>query len=62
VYVDSTPREVSIALDDMLPADRQSGHAPDLTAAGALLFVVDLTNAHPGDSSSIHVSNVRFER
>jgi hypothetical protein len=62
VYVDSTPREVSIALDDMLPADRQSGHAPDLTTAGALLFVVDLTNAHPGDSSSIHVSNVRFER
>ena len=62
VYVDSTPREVSIALDDMLPADRQSGHAPDLTAAGALLFVVDLTNAHPGDSSSIQVSNVRFER
>jgi hypothetical protein len=62
VYVDSTPREVAVAIDDMLPADRQPGHAPDLTSAGALLFVVDLTNAHPGDSNSIHVSNVRFGR
>jgi hypothetical protein len=62
VYVDSTPREVSVAIDEMLPADRQSGRAPDLTSAGALLFVVDLTNANPGDSNSIYVSNVRFGR
>jgi hypothetical protein len=62
VYVDSTPREVAVAIDDMLPADRQSGHAPDLSSAGALLFVVDLTNARPGDSNSIHISNVRFGR
>ncbi len=62
VYVDSTPREVAVAIEDMQPADRQSGHAPDLTSAGALLFVVDLTNAHPADSNSIHVSNVGFER
>jgi hypothetical protein len=62
VYVDSTPREIAIAIDDMLPADRQSGHAPNLSSAGALLFVVDLTNAHPGDSNSIHVSDVHFGR
>ena len=62
VYVDSTKREVAVAIDDMLPADRQSGHAPDLSTAGALLFVVDLTNARPGDSNSIHISDVRFGR
>ena len=60
VYVDSTPREVAVAIDDMVPADRQSGHAPALSSAGALLFVVDLTNARPGDSNSIHISGVRF--
>jgi hypothetical protein len=62
VYVDSTPREIVVAINDMLPADRRSGHAPDLSSASDLLFVVDLTNAHPGDSNSIHVSNVRFGR
>jgi hypothetical protein len=62
VYVDSTPRDVAVAIDDMRPADRQSGQAPDSSSAVALLFVVDLTNARPGDSNSIHVSNVRFER
>jgi hypothetical protein len=62
VYVDSTPREVVVAIEDMQPADRQSGHAPDLTWAGALLFVVDLTNARPGDSNSIHIGDLRFGR
>ena len=62
VYVDSTPREVAVEIDDMRPADRQSGSIPDPSSAAALLFVVDLTNARPGDSNSIHVSNVRFGR
>lgn len=62
VYVDSTPREVAVGIGDMRPADRQSGHAPHPSSAAALLFVVDLTNARPGDSNSIHVSNVRFGR
>jgi hypothetical protein len=62
VYVDSVPREVSIAVADMLPADRQSGAAPDPSSAAALLFVIDLTNARPGDSNSIHVRDIRFAR
>jgi hypothetical protein len=61
-YIDATAREIAIAVDDMRPADRQSGHAPDSTSAAALLFVVDLTNARPGDSNSIHLSNIRFAR
>lgn len=62
VYVDSVPREVAVAIGDMRPADRQPGPVPDPSSAAALLFVADLTNARPGDSNSIHVSNIRFAR
>ena len=62
VYVDSVPREVAAAMSDMVPADRQLGPVPDPSSAAALLFVVDLTNARPGDSNSVHVGNIRFAR
>lgn len=62
VYVDPTPRALRVALDRMRPLDRQTGPAPGLARAGALLLVVDLTNARPGDSSEVHVSDVRFAR
>lgn len=62
VYVDSIPHEVAVAIGDMLPADRQLGPAPEPSSASGLLLVVDLTNARPGDSNSIHISNIRFAR
>jgi hypothetical protein len=60
VYADAAPRQVSVPVDRMVPADFQNGHAPDTSTARSLLFVVDLTNARPGDSNSIRVSDVRF--
>jgi hypothetical protein len=60
VYVDPTPRHHTITLDRLRPLDRQPGPAPDPTSASALLVVADLTNARPGDSNVIHVSNVSF--
>ena len=61
-YVDSTPRDLLVAVDRMPPLDRQAGPAPDPSSAVALLIVVDLTNARPGDSNTIHLGSVRFAR
>jgi hypothetical protein len=62
VYLDATPRDVSIRLDEMLPADRQAGRTPPLPSATSLLFVADLTNARPGDANTIRISNAGFSR
>jgi hypothetical protein len=62
VYLDATPRDVVVHLDDMLPVDRQMGKAPLSSAAAALLFVVDLANAVPGDANTIRLARVGFGR
>jgi hypothetical protein len=61
VFLDSTPRDLVVAIDRMRPLDRQTGAAPD-SAATALLIVADLTNARPGDSNTIQVGPIRFAR
>jgi len=62
VYVDSNPRDVVVALDRMRPLDRQTGQTPDPATASSLLFVVDLTNAKPGDSNTFSIGNLRIAR
>ena len=62
VYVDTERRDLTIPIDAMLPADFQQGHPPDTAAARSLLFVVDLTNARPGDANSIRIAGVTFVR
>jgi len=60
VYVDSDRRPATVLVKQMAPADLQQGHAPDPGTAESLLFVVDLTNARPGDGNSITVGDIRF--
>ena len=60
VYVDTDSREVTVPVAGMFPADFQKGNAPDTNTARSLLFVVDLTNALPGDANSITVRNIRL--
>jgi hypothetical protein len=62
VYADSTPRTARVSIDRLAPVDLQRGPAPDPSTARSLLFVIDLTNARPGDSNSIRISDVRFVR
>jgi len=60
VYADMALQEARVPFEGMAPADFQSGHAPNPSAARSLLFVVDLTNARPGDSNSISIHGVGF--
>jgi hypothetical protein len=60
VFVDAERREVTIAVDHMNPADFQQAHRPDPSTASSLLFVVDLTNARPGDSNSVTISDLKL--
>jgi hypothetical protein len=62
VYVDSTGREISVAVARMRPLDRQDGPAPDPATATSLLFVADLTNAKPGDANTFTIANLRTVR
>ena len=60
VYVDGERRDARVQVDRMAPADFQQGRAPAPTGARSLLFVVDLTNARPGDSNEITISDIKF--
>jgi hypothetical protein len=60
VYVDTDRRQVRVPVERMVPADFQTGPAPNPSNARSLLFVVDLTNARPGDSNSISIGDVAF--
>jgi hypothetical protein len=62
VYLAPTPREMVVPINRMRALDRQSGTAPDPAAASSLLFVVDLTNAKPGDSNTFTVADLRVAR
>jgi hypothetical protein len=60
VYAEPDPRQARVPFERMAPADFQSGQAPNPSAARSLLFVVDLTNARPGDSNAIRIHGVGF--
>jgi len=62
VYVDPSVREVRIPIDRLVPVDFQKGPPPDPATADSLLFVADLTNARPGDSNTVRISNLRLEK
>jgi hypothetical protein len=62
VFLDSTPREVTVEFDDLLPRDGQTGPQPEPSTARSLLFVADLTNANPGDRGVVTISNLAFAR
>jgi hypothetical protein len=58
-YVDTTSRDAAVPFDRMRPLDRQAGAIPDPAGAASLLFVVDLTNARPGDSNAFTIGSIR---
>ena len=57
VYLSPEPERVVVPLDRLLPAEPAST-SPDFSTVSSLLFVVDLTNARPGQSGRFEVSNL----
>jgi len=62
VYMDQAERQNEVHVADMGAADGRTGSAADTVRATSLLFVVDLTNARPGDTGSFRLYNLSFGR
>ena len=62
VYVSPGLQTVRIPVDEMLLLEGQTGPVPDPSSARSLLFVVDLTNAAPGDAGRVEISGLSFGR
>jgi len=62
VYVEASVRDARVPVNRLVPVDLQKGPAPDTSTADSLLFVADLTNARPGDSNTVRISNLRLEK
>jgi hypothetical protein len=62
IFLDEDTREVTVFLDDVRPIEPTPAPRPDLATIDALLIVVDTTNAQPGTSGRVEVSEVRWSR
>jgi hypothetical protein len=60
VYLDQTPRTVTVYFDDMTPRGSTSTRRPVLSSVDSLLFVVDSTNARPGASGQFWLDDVEY--
>ncbi len=62
IYADSTTRINAIAFDDMRPVAPNAEPHPPLGSVEAILLLVEGTNAAPGTSGSIDISDLMFTR
>ena len=62
IYLDTTPRPFTIAVDDLRPRGATSQPRPDLSAVQSVLFVVDTVNAEIGASGQVWIDDVRYGR
>ena len=62
VYVDETPRTISVAFDDMRPLDAATTGSPVLADVRDILFVVDTVNTRPGVSGQLWLDDVKIAR
>ncbi len=59
IYLDASPRDVTVWLSDMRVAGTGDRTPPGRARVESLLFVIDATHARPGDSGSFWISEVR---
>jgi len=61
IYLDHEAGRVTVPLASLVPVDDRSV-APPPSAASSILFVVDLTNARPGQSGRFEISEVALSK
>ncbi|HEU5142835.1 MAG TPA: CehA/McbA family metallohydrolase [Solirubrobacterales bacterium] len=61
VYLSPEPNRIVVPFAEMVPADRPS-KPPQFPAASSILFVVDLTNAAPGQSGAAEISGLSLAK
>ena len=62
VYLDQTPRSITIRFDDMRPRGRTAQARPELARVQSILFVVDAVNAETGTNGQFFLDDVRYAR
>jgi hypothetical protein len=62
VFLDQTPRDITIVFDDMRPRTVTTSPRPVLTDVRSVLFVVDMTNADTGTNGEISIDDVKLAR
>jgi hypothetical protein len=58
VYADTTPRTITLRIQDFEPADRDTTRRPIVTRLRSLLVVVDTWHTRPGTAGTVWLSNV----
>lgn len=61
VYVDETPRTVTVRFDDMIPVGG-SRPRPSVDRVRDVMFVIDTTNARPDANGQIWLDEIRYGR
>ena len=62
VYVDETPREITVFFDETTPVGTTVTRRPALDQVQSLLFVIDTVNTPPGTAGRLFLDAVRYER
>jgi hypothetical protein len=62
VFLDTTPREISVRFDDMRPRGATTSVKPVLKNVHSVLFVVDTVNTPIGTAGQLSFDDVRYER
>lgn len=62
VYVDETPRVITVAFDDLRPLEATTVGLPVLADVRDVLFVVDTINTRPGVSGQLWLDDVKVGR
>ena len=62
VFLDTTPREVTVLFDDMRPRGVTAAPRPVLNDVQSVLFVIDTVNADTGTNGQLVIDDVKFAR